>query len=258
MSHLPNDVLTKVCKAAELVLASEHTIALTGAGSSTPSGVPDFRSADSGLWTRYSPMEVASLTTFRQQPEKFFRWLRPLAAQILKAEPNPSHMAFATLGQNGFIEAVITQNIDGLHQRAGAKVVIEVHGSLNTLTCIGCYQQYPSNGYIDAYIQQGEIPRCQVCDRILKPDVVLFEEQLPFEPWLKAREEIGKCDLLIVAGSSLVVMPVAGLPMKVIENQARVIIVNKTPTYIDDYAEVVIHGDVADILPAIAKEVLDV
>ena len=251
-------ITTKISNAADMILSSSQIIALTGAGSSTPSGIPDFRSPDSGLWNQHSPMEVASLTRFRRQPEVFFKWLRPLARQLVYAHPNPSHKALAELENAGHLKATITQNIDGLHQRAGSKAVIEVHGSLKTLSCIGCYRQVPSDGFIEVYIEEGQIPYCPNCNNILKPDVVLFEEQLPIKPWLKALDAANTCDLMLVSGSSLVVMPVAGLPQRVIDRQAKIIIINFTPTYIDDYADIVIYGDVAEILPAICAEVLDV
>lgn len=256
MNHLSIDYLTSIKKAADLIRSSNHVVVLSGAGSSTPSGIPDFRSSGSGLWTRYSPLEVASLTTFRHQPEKFFEWFRPLVAHILLAKPNSSHVAYAELERGGYLKTIITQNIDGLHQRAGSQYVIEVHGTLNSLSCIGCYQKIPANGYIEPYIHGGEIPRCPKCNKILKPDVVLFEEQLPITPWLKARETTRTCDLLIISGSSLVVMPVAGLPMMALENQAKIIVINKTPTYIDEESDIVLYGDVAEIVPAIAAEVI--
>lgn len=258
MRYIPPETLQSIQTAAELIRSAKNAVALTGAGSSTPSGIPDFRSPGSGLWSRFSPMEVASLSAFRYQPEKFFEWLRPLAAHILQAESNPAHIAFAELEIGGYIKNIITQNIDGLHQRAGSQAVLEVHGSLNSLSCTGCFQQFPSNGFIEPYITFGKIPVCPSCDKILKPDVVLFEEQLPIKPWLKAQKAAKTCDLLIVAGSSLVVMPVAGLPMEALENNAKIIVVNKTPTYIDQQSDVVLYGDVADILPAIATEVIHV
>ena len=257
MTHLPEEVLNCIRCAAELIRAAHYTIVLTGAGSSTPSGIPDFRSAGNGLWTRFSPMEVASLTAFRHHPVKFYEWLRPLADEMLHAKPNAAHYAFADLGEKGFIKTIITQNVDGLHQRAGFMHVLEVHGSLETLTCSGCYRQYSSNGFIEPYIQEGKIPSCPKCNKFLKPDVVLFEEQLPKKVWLKSLEEVKTCDLMIVAGSSLVVMPVAGLPMTASENGAQLIVVNKDRTYIDERADVTIHGDLADIIPELAREVLN-
>lgn len=247
------DILTAV----ELIRSAKRAVALTGAGSSTPSGIPDFRSEGSGLWTQISPMEVASLTTFRYYPERFFEWLRPLASEMLNAKPNPSHFAFSALEAAGYIKTIITQNIDGLHQKAGARSVIEIHGSLSTLSCTGCFQQVPSAGFLEPYIQLGKIPLCTHCGKILKPDVVLFEEQLPVKSWLEARKAVKTCDLMIVAGSSLVVMPAAGLPMSAVDTQAKLIVINKTPTYIDESSDVVIKGDVSEVLPAIVTEVMN-
>ena len=123
-------------KAAELILNAHSVVALTGAGSSTPSGIPDFRSKGSGLWTRYSQMEVASLSAFRQNPERFFEWFRPFAQNILTAKPNATHFALAKLEQTHLLDTIITQNIDNLHQRAGSEKVLQVHGTLSSLTCI--------------------------------------------------------------------------------------------------------------------------
>ncbi|MBU1662325.1 MAG: NAD-dependent deacylase [Chloroflexi bacterium] len=257
MTNFPIEISQGIRKAAELVRKARRTVVLTGAGNSTSSGIPDFRSADSGLWTRFSPMEVASLSTFRYHPEKFFEWLRPLASQMLNAQPNPSHIALAQLENSGYVKTIITQNIDGLHQRAGSQQVLEVHGTLNSLTCAGCYKQYRSADFIGPYIEQGKIPLCPECNKFLKPDVILFEEQLPVRTWLRAKDAVNTCDLLLVAGSSLIVMPVAGLPIRALENGAQVIVINKTPTYIDERSAVVICGNVAEIIPAIAAEVLD-
>jgi len=243
-------------KAAALIRNASFAVALTGAGSSTPSGIPDFRSSGSGLWARYLPMEVASLTSFRQNPERFFEWLRPLASHMLTAQPNAAHLALAQLEKTNYLKMIITQNIDGLHQRAGSTNVLQVHGTLNTLTCIGCYQQVPSDGYAADYIEQGVIPRCPGCGNVLKPDVVLFEEQLPARTWLKARQAVEICDLMIIAGTSLAVSPVAQLPERAQKNGAGIIIVNQSPTYMDEHADVLLAGDVAEIIPAIAAEVL--
>jgi len=244
-----------ISRAAELIQSSKFVVVLSGAGISTPSGIPDFRSPGSGLWSRFNPMEVASLSAFRYNPEKVFYWLRPLVQKIVKAEPNPAHYAVAQLEQTGHVKTVITQNIDGLHHRAGSLHVLEVHGSFQTMTCISCYKQQDTEDYVKPYIEDGEIPRCPECDSILKPNVVLFEEQLPFETWNQARHATNSCDLMIVTGSSLDVVPVAGLPMRAVENNARLIVVNETDTYIDERADAVLRGDVADILPQIVTEV---
>lgn len=242
--------------AADIIRSSKNGTVLTGAGISTPSGIPDFRSTDSGLWSRYDPFEVASLSAFRYHPEKFFEWMQPLARGIYAATPNPAHTSLARLEQGGMINTVITQNIDGLHQRAGSGRVLEVHGSLGTLTCISCYAQVGSQGYIEPYLERGVIPHCAKCGGVLKPDVVLFGEQLPSRTWLMAQEASRRCELMIVAGSSLEVLPVAGLPMRAVENGAHLIMVNQSETYIDVRADIVFYADVAEVLPRIAEAVL--
>jgi len=242
--------------AANLIKKSRHVVVLTGAGISTPSGIPDFRSAGSGLWTRYDPMEVASLRAFRYNPEKFFAWLRGLVLNIAEAEPNAAHIALARLERAGHVQVIITQNIDELHHRAGSENVLEVHGSMRTLTCISCYQKYNSGDFVKSYLENGEIPRCPDCGNVLKPDVVLFEEQLPFKTWLQAQAQASNCDLMIICGSSLEVMPVAGLPVKALENNAHLIVVNETLTYIDERADIVFRDDVAELIPSIAAEVI--
>lgn len=254
MAELSAKTLQDIRCAAEIIRKSKHTTVLTGAGISTPSGIPDFRSTKSGLWERYDPFEVASLNAFRYHPEKFYAWMRPLASKIHYAQPNPAHAGLARLEQAGLIETIITQNIDGLHQKAGSKNVIEVHGTLQSLTCVNCYKQHPARKFMDAYLKNGDIPHCTDCQGILKPDVVLFGEQLPIRSWLRAREASKKCDLMLVAGSSLEVLPVAGLPMRAIENGAHLILINQMETYIDVRADIVFYEDVADIIPILTVE----
>ena len=257
MSIQPAETLAAVSKAAELLCNAHHAVAMTGAGFSTPSGIPDFRTAGSGLWSKYLPMEVASLTTFRHNPELFFAWFRPFASHMFNSLPNPAHLAMSRLETAGYIQAVVTQNIDGLHTRSGSRNVFEIHGTLNTLTCVGCFEKIDSTGIIDLYLETGEIPRCPKCQAILKPDIILFEEQLPAQVWLKADKEIARCDLLIVAGSSLEVLPAARLPVRALEAGAKLVIINKTETFVDVRADVILRGDVADFLPMIAKDVLN-
>jgi len=244
-----------VHRAAGLIRQARRFVVLTGAGISTPSGIPDFRS-DRGLWARFDPMEVASLRAFRHHPERFFEWMRPLAAEILRAQPNAAHLALARLEQAGLEVTIVTQNIDNLHQRAGSHHVIEVHGSLKTMTCTGCYQTVDADSHLAPYLEEGAIPRCEQCDHILKPDVILFGEQLPYAAYERALEAARACDVMMIAGSSLEVMPVAGLPMYAIERGAPLIIVNQTPTYMDVRAEVVLCEDVVTAIPAIVHEVL--
>lgn len=242
--------------AVDIIRHSKRGVILTGAGISTPSGIPDFRSTGSGLWARYDPFEVASLSAFRYNPRRFFDWMRPLIMDIYQAIPNAAHSAVAQLEQAGLIQTVITQNIDVLHQKAGSRNVLEVHGSLHSLTCIRCYQQVNARGYLEPYVESGEIPQCNQCGGILKPDLVLFGEQLPVRIWLKAQEASKTCDVMIVAGSSLEVLPVAGLPMRALENGAHLIIINHSETYLDVRADVVFHEDLDVILPGIAQALL--
>jgi NAD-dependent deacetylase len=242
--------------AAELVRKAKRAVVLTGAGISTPSGIPDFRSEGTGLWSRDEPLEVASLMSFRTAPERFFEWFRPLAGQIFYAKANAAHLALAELEEAGRVQTIITQNIDALHQKAGSKCVVETHGTMRTLTCTNCYQKYDSELYLKTFIVEGLVPTCSSCHGILKPDVILFGEQLPHAAWVTAQRAVRQCDLMLVAGSSLEVLPVAGLPMQALDRGAHLIVVNNTPTYVNVRADVVIMDDVASTLPEIAKRVL--
>lgn len=242
-----------VAQAAACLRQARHAVALTGAGHSTPSGIPDFRSPGSGLWEHVNPMRVASIYGFRRHPEAFYKWIRPLAVRLLAAEPNPGHVALAEMEVGGWLKAVITQNIDGLHQRAGSHEVLELHGHLREATCIRCYHVLPTDDILEDFVASGAVPRCPACGGVIKPNVVLFGEQLPVKVFNAALEHVCQADLMLVAGSSLEVMPASQLPFQVYERGGRVIVVNLSSTYIDDMAEVVIHGDVAEVLPRIAQ-----
>ncbi len=243
-------------KASELISEASYCIALTGAGISTPSGIPDFRSPGSGIWTKYSPMEVASLSAFRYHPDRFYDWMRPFVNSLFQADPNPAHTALAELEENNYLQAIITQNIDALHQKAGSRKVIEVHGTYQTLTCLGCYQQIKATREIlTSFVEDFTTPTCPDCGNLLKPDIILYEEQLPVEKWKSAREEIMACDLLLILGSSLTVAPVSDLPYSALANGADIIILNYTQTHLDNQAVVAIHGDLAELLPTITNKV---
>jgi NAD-dependent deacetylase len=239
-------------RAARLLAQAQQAIALTGAGLGTPSGIPDFRSPETGLWVNYNPMEIATIYTFRRRPEDFFNWLRPLAHQIVEAQPNAAHRALAELEKAGCLKTILTQNIDGLQQRAGATDVIELHGNMYTATCLRCYRVFASDIFMRAFIDEGRLPRCPDCGNLLKPNVILFGEALPVQALMAARRATSTCDLMIVAGSSLEVAPASDLPMTAVARQARLIIVNRDSTYLDHQADVLIHADVAQVLPAIA------
>jgi NAD-dependent deacetylase len=256
MTSFSSQILAGIDFAADLFRQSKYAVVLTGAGLSTPSGIPDFRSTGTGLWSHDEPMEVASLSTFRTAPEKFYEWFRPLASQIFNARPNPAHIALADLEKAGRVHSIITQNIDILHQKAGSRSVIEMHGTLRTLTCTQCYHQVQSAQYLAPFVEKGEIPHCPECAQVLKPDVILFGEQLPQNAWFHAQREARQCDLILVAGSSLEVLPVAGLPMQALDRGAHLVILNNTPTYLNVRADVVILEDVSVIIPAIVEKVL--
>ena len=253
MNQVSGALKTALEDAAELIRNAKHIVALTGAGISTPSGIPDFRSEGTGLWSSDEPMEVASLGTFRTHPEKFFNWFRPLAGQIFHARPNLAHEALAALELDDREITIVTQNIDGLHQKAGSTHVVEMHGTLNTLTCTSCFRNFEAGEFLQPYIEHGTIPLCTNCNGTLKPDVILFGEQLPQIAWHLAQTAARQCDLMLVAGSSLEVLPVAGLPMQAVDRGAHLIVINNTPTYINVRADVVLMDDVASVLPNLAK-----
>jgi NAD-dependent deacetylase len=242
-----------VARAAQLLCQSQNAVALTGAGISTPSGIPDFRSPSSGLWENVDPMEVASLTAFRYHPERFFNWVRPLAAAIRHARPNEAHYALAALETAGIIKLTVTQNIDELHLRAGSRQVIEIHGHWREAVCMHCHRRWPGEPILEAFLADGQVPRCPTCGGALKPNVILMGEELHAEDLRAARAAARKADVMLVAGSSLEVMPCADLPREAQQHGAQLIIVNIGPTYLDDQAEVLIHADVAEILPQLAQ-----
>ena len=237
-------------RATEILREARRIVALTGAGISRPSGIPDFRSAG-GLWTHDDPMAVASLAGFRADPRRFYSWVQPLLDTIEVALPNRAHLALAQLERAGRLTAVITQNIDGLHQRAGSHAVYELHGHMRSATCLDCEHQVPAQPLI-ALVRQGTVPRC-VCGGLFKPDVVLFDELLPRGLFWLAQRAIEQCDVVLVAGTALEVAPVCELPLAALRRGARLIIVNQSETYLDARADVVLHEDVAEALPAISN-----
>jgi NAD-dependent deacetylase len=246
---LPDDALEA---ASALLRRARYVVALTGAGISTGSGIPDFRSPRSGLWERHDPAEVASIYGFRHNPARFYNWIRPLARTILEAEPNPAHFALARMERRGLLRSIITQNIDLLHSRAGSQTVHEVHGHLRTVTCIHCFREYDCRPYLVALLETGAVPSCPACGNALKPNVILFGEQLPARALSAARRDAARCDVMLVVGSSLEVYPAADLPAFAHRNGAKLIFVNLMETALDSLAQVVIHGDAVDVLPHLA------
>lgn len=245
----------EIGRAARILRQASYATALTGAGISTPSGIPDFRSLGSGLWELVDPLEVATIYAFRQCPEAFYEWVRPLVHLVVTAEPNPAHFALAELGELGIVKEIITQNIDGLHQRARSKTVIEVHGHLRQATCIRCYAAIPAEPLIHAFMESGDIPRCKECDGIMKPDVILVGEQLPAHSLIAAQQAARKSDVMIVAGSSLEAAPAGDIPLLTKQRGGKLLFVNLGPTHLDKMADVIIRADVVDALPRLVRAV---
>lgn len=244
------DTQRKIERAAALIANSKYVVALTGAGISTPSGIPDFRSPGSGLWEKIDPTLMASAFSFRLQPQAFYQWARPLARKLLEAEPNPAHRALAELEEMGLLKAVITQNIDDLHQKAGSKRVLELHGNMRQATCLKCHKVVSTQDMMERFLEDGEVPNCS-CGGLLKPNVVLIGDPLPKWVLLEAWGEAEKCDLMLVVGSSLQITPASEIPFVAKRHGARTIVFNYQPTPLDNQADVVIHEDVAEVMPRV-------
>lgn len=231
---------------AELVRERKPCVALTGAGMSTESGIPDFRSAR-GIWAKVDPFEVASIQAFKRDPERVWAFYRERIHSLFAAEPNAGHRALAELEQRGVVSAVITQNIDTLHTRAGSREVVEMHGSIRTAVCLRCLWSVGLDDVL-GQLEQSPIPLCAHCGDVLKPGVTLFGELLPPGVLERATELSRTAGLVLVVGSSLEVWPVAGLPL-----EARAFaIVNRGPTALDEQAAVKIDGGAGETLAALA------
>lgn len=244
-------MMTDIAVVSDWVRQAKDVVAFTGAGISTPSGIPDFRSENSGLWEKVDPQMVASIYGFRKNPQAFYDWVRPLAIRTLAAQPNAAHLALFELEKMGKLSAVVTQNIDMLHTRAGNSVVYELHGHLRKATCISCFEEYLAEPIIAQVLEDGHVPRCPTCDGVIKPNVILFGEQLPYDQMMKAKKCVRSTDLLLAMGSSLEVAPASDIPLIAKRNGAKLVILNLEPTIMDKYADIVILGDVADTLPRI-------
>jgi NAD-dependent deacetylase len=234
---------------ATLIRDRQPCVVLTGAGVSTESGIPDFRSP-SGLWAKFDPLEYGSIEAFRADPLKVWSFYKPRVAMLTEAEPNPAHRALAELEARGLVEAVVTQNIDRLHERAGSREVVEVHGSIRTATCPGCGARYPLERMLEL-LAGADAPACPACGVILKPDVVFFGELLPPEAIGRAYELAQRARLLLVVGSALEVYPIAGLPEETLAAGGSLAIVNRGRTPYDGRAVLRIDGSAGEILPAV-------
>jgi NAD-dependent deacetylase len=235
---------------AEMVRESRCTVALTGAGISVPSGIPDFRTPGTGLWANVDPMEVAHIDVFERDPVRFWSYYRPRFQSLGDKRPNAGHEALAELERRGLLEGVVTQNIDRLHGAAGSENVIEVHGSIETSSCRSCVAPYGLDE-MDALFNGDGVAVCSACEGPVKPNVVLFGEMLPQGAMESAQELAEGAELLICVGSSLAVYPVAGLPAVTLDHGGRLAIVTKGPTPYDGDAAVKLEGEVDAELSAL-------
>lgn len=237
---------------AKMIRQADKVVALTGAGVSTESGLPDFRSRQ-GLWSQRDPREVASIQAFHHEPLTFLRFYSWRIRQLSGAMPNRAHRALAGLEKHGYLHMLITQNVDRLHQAAGSRRVVEMHGNLRELECASCKRMYDST-LLDKEINSlADAPRCE-CGGLLRPRVVLFGEMLPASALDTAMKESSNCDLMIVAGTALQVGPVNMLPELALDAGAKVAIINRDPTPLDGMAHLVWNGNAGDILSETCRE----
>jgi NAD-dependent deacetylase len=234
---------------ARLIVEAQPCVVLTGAGVSTESGIPDFRSAG-GIWQQYDPMEYATIDAFRRDPAKVWDFYSRRLGVLAEARPNAAHVVLAELERRGLVEAVITQNVDRLHQEAGSRRVIEVHGSIRSASCLECGHGED----FERVVELLPVPRCPECGEVLKPDVVMFGELLPAGAMEEASERVLAARLLLVVGSSLEVYPVAGLPEEGLQAGARLAIVNLGPTPYDRRADLKIDASAGEVLAATLAE----
>ncbi|MGI2328918.1 NAD-dependent deacylase [Planococcus sp. YIM B11945] len=222
---------------------SNYTVVFTGAGMSTESGLPDFRSANQGLWEQKNLAEVASIQSLQQNPEEFTDFYRSRMVGLKEFAPHKGHYLLAKWQKRGFLNSIITQNVDGFHQLAGSDNIAELHGTLQKVFCQNCGTVYESDIYLEKTNQ------CTACSGMLRPSIVLFGEMLPEQPFEMALEEASGAELFIILGSSLSVSPANQFPLIAKESGARVIIVNREPTQLDSYADEVVHDrNIGDVL----------
>ena len=239
--------------AARTLAEADHAVALTGAGVSTASGIPDFRS-DGGIWDEFDPSEF-HYSRFQSDPAGFWKQRVDMHEAVYgdDIEPNAAHEALATMEDRGVLDALITQNIDGLHDEAGSETIIELHGNAERVICESCRHRSAA-APVRERVDQGDIPpRCDRCDGVLKPDVVLFGEQLPGPAIQRARQHASDADAFLAVGSSLTVQPAASLPRAALRSDATLIVVNLEETPVSDDATYDFRADVTEVLPRLAE-----
>lgn len=243
---------------ADALAASDHAVALTGAGTSTASGVPDFRGED-GLYGEFDQSDI-TIGRFRRDPGGFWRdWAAIHAEQFADdpVEPNPAHDALADLERAGVLDALVTQNVDGLHEAAGSESVVHLHGTAATSTCQHCGRTVETTAAVDGLDETDYPPHCDECGGVLKPDTVLFGEQMPLDAMREGRRLAEETDVMLTVGSSLTVDPAASLPRIAGRGDATLVIVNLDETPVDPLADYVLRERVEEALPPIAERAID-
>jgi NAD-dependent deacetylase len=239
----------EIKKGANILRDARLSLALTGAGISVESGIPDFRSPG-GLWERYNPAEYGTIWAFRDDAAKVWKMIREMSEVVDRARPNPAHLGLAHLQRLGLLHAIITQNIDSLHQKAGATRVIEYHGSSRTLSCLTCEARY------DAEAKKEEFPPRCACAEILKPDVVFFGETIPLDALRESQQLASSCDALLVIGTSAEVAPANTIPRTAKLAGARIIEINVQPTALtDSFTDVFLQGKASSMITRLVEEV---
>ncbi len=240
---------------AGLIVGAKRVVVFSGAGISTESGIPDFRSPG-GIWERFDPEDFTYQRFISDAEARRKQW-RLFRGLSLTAEPNPAHYAIAELLQLGRLDCVITQNVDNLHQRAGVPGdrVLELHGNMQWLVCLGCHRRYPLEQIMSRLDKGEEVPDCELCHGILKPDAVLFGEPLPQKVFNEAIKRSSGCDLFIVIGSTLTVYPAAYIPEYAIGAGARLVIINLSPTPLDNKASVLVRAKAGEVMPRVVQRV---
>ncbi len=247
-----NDLINAAKTFADMILSSENAVALTGAGISTESGIPDYRSPGTGLWEKMD-QSVVSLEGFKRNPSKYYEYAIGLHPIRQAARPNPAHTLLAGLEQRGILKGVITQNVDGLHQDAGSGEVHELHGSLRQVVCLSCSSLHSMDEAMERVVSGENPPLCPGCGGVLKPNAVFFGEMLPTIPWQKSLELSRKADLFIAIGSSLQVSPANTLPDVALQAGARLVILNLMPTPFDTDATLVIQEKIGEFASAVTS-----
>ncbi len=243
----------KIEKFAQIILESKSIVVLTGAGMSTESGIPDFRSPETGLWTKVDPEKFATIHSYVSNTGENLKFMLEMGMKIFKARPNKGHKALTKLQKLGKLVGVLTQNIDGLHQKARTTNIVELHGTVNEAKCLRCGRVFPITEMINQVLKGGYSPSCGICFGLLKPNAIFFGEPLESETLMAADKMIADCDLLIVLGSSLLVYPVAFYPHKALDVGAKICIINIQETDMDSHTEVVIHEKIGVTLPKIVE-----